>query len=555
MTIFISKKQPILIPNIDIYSFLFQPNEFNTTRSPDRPLLIDGISGKSLTFNQARFMSGRLAVGWNETVGLAKGDVVAVFAPNQYDHAVLYFSLLAAQCTVTPGNPNYTEVEFNHQVHKSEAKAIVTVPELLPVLLKVAAKNNIPRNRVFLFGDHAVDCIQPFSSIAAPARQVRIPLQGLVDGDDVAFICFSSGTTGVAKGVMLTHRNFVSQMIMVTDFEQTDANQKDDVIIGFLPFFHIFGLTTLVLRAFYSNTPVVIVPKYDLELVCQLIEKYKVTQGPIVPPVAVHLAKNDVVLKYDLSSLRIISSGAAPLGSEHIDALNLRVKAPVRQGYGMTETTAGCIYQKVGVSPSGSTGVLVANMECKLVDEEGNDIRNTTELGPDQPGEIFLRGPVIMKGYLNDDRANAETFTEDGWMRTGDVAKFDSKSGEFFIIDRIKELIKYKGYQVAPAELEALLMSHEAIADCCVIGIYDSAQATELPRAYVVLQPSIPKSDATAAMISKFVQDNVISYKKLRGGVKFLDIIPKSPSGKILRRVLRDAAHEEEKQQQLRGRL
>ncbi|KAF1807348.1 hypothetical protein V8B55DRAFT_1349107 [Mucor lusitanicus] len=547
MTIFTSKRQPIPIPDIDIYSFLFRPNEFNTTRSQDRPLLIDGISGKSLTFKQARTISGQLATGWKENVGLKKGDVVAVFAPNQYDHAVLYFSLLAAQCTVTPGNPNYTEVEFNHQVHKAQAKAIVTVPELLPVLLKVAAKNNIPQNKIFLFGDRAVDGVRPFSAIASK-QVVQIPLQG-VDSQDLAFICFSSGTTGVAKGVMLTHKNFVSQMIMVTDFEQTDANQKDDMIIGFLPFFHIFGLTTLVLRAFYSNTPVVVVPKYDLELVCQLIEKYKVTQGPIVPPVAVQLAKNDVVLKYDLSSLRIISSGAAPLGSEHIDALHLRVKAPVRQGYGLTETTAGCVYQRLGVSPSGSTGVLVANMECKLVDEEGN------ELGPDQPGEILMRGPVIMKGYLNDDKANAETFTHDGWMRTGDVAKFDSKTGEFFIIDRIKELIKYKGYQVAPAELEALLMSHDAVADCCIIGVYDSAQATELPRAYVVLQPSVPKTPASAAMISKFVEDNVISYKKLRGGVRFLDVIPKSPSGKILRRVLRDAVLEEEKQQQQRGKL
>ncbi|KAK4517350.1 uncharacterized protein ATC70_000685 [Mucor velutinosus] len=547
MTIFTSKRQPIPIPDIDIYSFLFRPNEFNTTRSQDRPLLIDGISGKSLTFKQARTISGQLATGWKENVGLKKGDVVAVFAPNQYDHAVLYFSLLAAQCTVTPGNPNYTEVEFNHQVHKAQAKAIITVPELLPVLLKVAAKNSIPKDKIFLFGDRAIDGVQPFSAIASK-QVMQIPIQG-VDSQDLAFICFSSGTTGVAKGVMLTHKNFVSQMIMVTDFEQTDANQKDDMIIGFLPFFHIFGLTTLVLRAFYSNTPVVVVPKYDLELVCQLIEKYKVTHGPIVPPVAVQLAKNDVVLKYDLSSLRIISSGAAPLGSEHIDALHLRVKAPVRQGYGLTETTAGCVYQRLGVSPSGSTGVLVANMECKLVDEEGN------ELGPDQPGEILMRGPVIMKGYLNDDKANAETFTHDGWMRTGDVAKFDSKTGEFFIIDRIKELIKYKGYQVAPAELEALLMSHDAVADCCVIGIYDSAQATELPRAYVVLQPSVPKTPASATMISKFVEDNVISYKKLRGGVQFLDVIPKSPSGKILRRVLRDAVLEEKKQQQQRGKL
>lgn len=171
-------------------------------------------------------------------------------------------------------------------MHKSEAKAIITVPELLPILLKVAAKNNIPKNKIFLFGNQAVHGIQPFSTIAVASTQdiMQIPVQG-VDGNDLAFICFSSGTTGVAKGVMLTHKNFVSQMIMVTDFEQTDANQKDDMIIGFLPFFHIFGLTTLVLRAFYSNTPVVVVPKYDLELVCQLIEKYKVTHGPIVPPV------------------------------------------------------------------------------------------------------------------------------------------------------------------------------------------------------------------------------------------------------------------------------
>lgn len=224
---------------------------------------------------------------------------------------------------------------------------------------------------IFLFGDETVDDIKPFKSIATKTNTLQIPINEIQAAGDLAFICFSSGTTGVAKGVMLTHKNFVSQMLTVTDFEGTDVNQKDDVIIGFLPFFHIFGLTTLVLRSFYSNTPVVIVPKYDLELVCQLIEKYKVTIGPIVPPVAVHLAKNDVVLKYDLTSLRIISSGAAPLGSEHIDALQLRIKAPVRQGYGMTETTAGCIYQKVGISPSGSTGVLVANMECKLVDEDG----------------------------------------------------------------------------------------------------------------------------------------------------------------------------------------
>lgn len=549
MTIFRSKKEPLEIPNVDIYSFLFSPNKFNTTRPQSRPLLIDGLTNKSISFKESRELSGQIANGWKDKVGLKKGDVVAVFAPNQYDHAVLYFSLLGAQCTISPGNPNYTEAEFNHQVHKSKAKAIVTVPSLLPILTEVAKRNNIPEDMIFLFGEHSIGKSRTFRSIASSNSSLQLPFKNIEPENDVAFICFSSGTTGVAKGVMLTHRNFVSQMLLVTDFEDTDANQKDDVVIGFLPFYHIFGLTTLVLRSFYSNTPVVVVPKYDLELVCQLIEKYKITIGPIVPPVAVHLAKNEVVLKYDLSSLRIISSGAAPLGSEHIDALHQRISAPVRQGYGMTETTAGCIYQKVGISPSGSTGVLVSNMECKLVDENGE------ELGPDQPGEILLRGPVIMKGYLDDDKANAETFTSDGWMRTGDVAKYDSKSGEFFIIDRIKELIKYKGYQVAPAELEALLMSHDSIADCCVVGVYDSSAATEIPRGYIVLQPWAQNNKATVDMIAKFVEDNVAHYKKLRGGIRVIKQVPKSASGKILRREVKEWIKKEQEQESNKARL
>lgn len=175
--------------------------------------------------------------------------------------------------------------EFDHQIRKSQAKALVTVPELLPVLSKVAVANNIPKERIFLFGNETVDGCKPYKSLASDVENRQFPLQAINPSQDLAFICFSSGTTGVAKGVMLTHTNFVSQILLVTEFEGTDPNQKNDRIIGFLPFYHIFGLTTLVLRAFYSVTPVVIIPKYELERVCQLIEKYKITIGPIVPPV------------------------------------------------------------------------------------------------------------------------------------------------------------------------------------------------------------------------------------------------------------------------------
>lgn len=284
--IYSSPEKPIDIPEIDICSFLFQPNIFNCARPRNRPLLIDGLSGKSLSFKEAKDLACRISIGWKESVGLTKGDVVAVFAPNQYDHAVLYFSLLIAQCVISPGNPNYTASEFNHQIRKSQAKAIVTVRPLLPMITKVASLNGIPSENIFLFGEESHGEFLTFRSIAAVENTVQFPIQTSTSPrDNVAFICFSSGTTGLSKGVMLTHHNFVSQITLVTSFEQTDPHRLDDRIIGFLPFFHIFGLTSLVLRAFYSNTPVVVMPKYDLELFCQLVEKYKITMAPIVPPV------------------------------------------------------------------------------------------------------------------------------------------------------------------------------------------------------------------------------------------------------------------------------
>ncbi|KAI8391662.1 uncharacterized protein BYT42DRAFT_557637 [Radiomyces spectabilis] len=536
--IYTSSCTPVPIPNIDICSFLFLPNEYNQKRAHNRPILIDGNSGKTLSYAQVRDQCSRLAAGWRDQLGLKKGDVVAVFAPNQYDHALLYFSILGAQCTVTPGNPNYTKAEFEHQLRTSNAQAIVTVPELLPTLSQLATECGIPRERVLLFGDRAVDGYQSFYSLMSN-RSITYPLPESNAADDVAFICFSSGTTGVAKGVMLTHRNFVAQMLIVTLFEYPHGAPETDVILAFLPFYHIFGLTTLCLRAFYTMNPVVIMYKYDLQKMCQLVQQHTVTVLPIVPPVAVHLAKSPIVQQYNLSSLRMIGCGAAPLGREHIDALNLRINAPVRQGYGMTETTAGCIYQKVGISPAGSTGVLINNMECKLVDADGNAV------GPDQDGEILLRGPTIMKGYINNATANAETFTEGGWMRTGDVARFDSQYNEFFIVDRIKELIKYKGYQVAPAELEAVLMSHKDVADCCVVGVYDAAEATELPRAYVVLQSTADRTEAFAEQLVQYVASHVTRHKHLRAGVRFIDVVPKSPSGKILRRQVREWVKQE----------
>ncbi|GAN01228.1 phenylacetyl-CoA ligase [Mucor ambiguus] len=548
MVIYKATGASVPVPNIDLYSFLFNSNEFNQTKDLNRPVTIDGETGRTLTWNQIRERASYMANGWTENVGLKKGDTVAVFAPNQYDHAVLYFSLLGARCTISPGNPAYTEAEFEHQITNCQASALVTVPGLLPILLKITDKIGLPRSRIFLFGDKEVEGCRPYNSLSGN-KPVTTPLQGLDGYNDTAFICYSSGTTGLAKGVMLTHKNFIAQVLQTISVDTDEERHDDDVILGFLPFYHIYGLTSLVLNAFYKVTPVVIMARFDLELLCKLVEKYKVTLASIVPPVAVLLAKHPIVAKYDLTSIRLMGCGAAPLSKEHIEALAKRIPAELKQGYGMTETTSGVISQRPEGGVPGSIGVLSANMECKIVNEKGQ------ELGDDEEGEFLFRGPSIMKGYFNNDKANAETFTQDGWMRTGDVGKYDSKTGEFFILDRIKELIKYKGFQVAPAELEAILMGLDIIADCCVVGLYDESQATEIPRAYVVLQPSVEKSVKTAKLIDEYVASNVTNYKKLRGGVKFVDAIPKSPSGKILRREVKDWVKKEQKEIAVKARL
>ncbi|KAI8339084.1 hypothetical protein BC941DRAFT_373353 [Chlamydoabsidia padenii] len=537
-----------IIPDTDIYSFLFDKNEHNTKPGSDNKVVtICGHSGKTLTHGQVKDLTSRLAAGWIDHVGLGPNDVVAIFAPNQYDHIVLYFSLLATKCTITPGNPAYTEDEFHHQLSDSGANTLVTIPALLPVLLKVCDKIGLSRDRIFLFGDEQVNGCKPFYSLLPKDTQRRVvgPLKGIKPAEDVAFICYSSGTTGVAKGVALTHRNFIGQVLINVNFDP-DTSRTEDVLIAFLPFYHIYGLT-LSMNSYYKVVPVVVMSRFELELFCQLIERYKVTFANIVPPIAVLLAKSPVVKKYDLSSIRNIGSGAAPLSENHITNLTNRVPALVRQGWGMTETTSGVIIQSMERNSPGSIGVLLPNHEVKIVDENDN------ELGDDQAGELLIRGVSIMKGYLNNPEANAKTFTSDGWMRTGDIAVFDSKTQQFSITDRMKELIKYKGLQVAPAELESILLGNPKVADCAVVGVYDAKEATEYPRAYVVLQAGHEDSNALVNELSDYVSAKVANHKKLRGGIRFVPAIPKSASGKILRKDIKAWIKQEQQQEQTRA--
>jgi acyl-CoA synthetase (AMP-forming)/AMP-acid ligase II len=340
--------------------------------------------------------------------------------------------------------------------------------------------------------------------------------------EDVVALPYSSGTTGLSKGVMLTHRNLVANCL------QTDERQpigEGDVTIGVLPFFHIYALTVVLSRGLANGATIVTMPRFEMESFLELIQRYRATQLYLAPPVILGLAKSPLVDRFDVSSVQRIMVGAAPLDAALAESCAERIGCQVAQGYGLTETSPVTHLTPAGRNKPGSIGPTVANTEAIVV-----DLTSGNPLGPGESGEIWVRGPQVMKGYLGQPAATADAFAHDGWFRTGDIA-FADEDGYFTIVDRVKELIKYKGFQVPPAELEGVLVSHPSVADAAVIGVPD-LEAGEVPKAYVVL-----KGEARADELIAYVAERVAPYKKIRF-VEVIDQIPKSASGKILRRVL-----------------
>jgi acyl-CoA synthetase (AMP-forming)/AMP-acid ligase II len=480
----------------------------------DKPALIDGPSGRELSFaalaDQVRRMAGGLAAR-----GFGKGDVLALLSPNVPEYGVAFLATTLTGGTVTTINPVYNTEEIAFQLKDSGARFLVTVAPALEQASKAAEETGV--EEVFVIGEDS------FAELVAsdPLEQAEID-----PAEDLAALPYSSGTTGYPKGVMLTHRNLVSNL------QQINAAMplgEDDVVIGVLPFFHIYGMQVIMGLALRAGATIVTMPRFDLEGFLRLIQDHKVTRAYVVPPIALALAKHPLVDQFDVSSLQLVFSGAAPLGAELEEAAAARLGCRVCQGYGMTESSPvshGVPFPDGELKP-GTIGTAVSNMECRIVDvETGED----AELG--ERGELWMRGPNVMKGYWNNDEATKSTLDEDGWLHTGDVAIVD-EDGYFSIVDRVKELIKYKGFQVAPAELEALIITHDKVADVAVIPLPDE-EAGEIPKAFVVKSGDISEDDVKA-----FVKERVSSYKQVRA-VEFVDEIPKSASGKILRRVLVD---------------
>ena len=503
------------IPDIDVASFtLHRAKELG-----GKPALIDGPSGRVLSYADLERSVRSLAAGLAAR-GFARGDTFAIFMPNVPEYAVAFHGTVAAGGRCTTANPRYTARELGRQLADSRAKLLLTGPPFLDVARQAAAQAG--DCEVFVLGE-AADASSFSELLGDPGAAPEVAFD---PANDIAAVPYSSGTTGLSKGVMLSHRSLVANMVQC---EALFALSPGDVVIAVLPFFHQAGLAGIMNTGLRAGATIVTVPGFEAGQFLDLLERYAVTRGHVVPPMALALARHPAIAGRNLSALRHITCGAAPLGAELEEELAQRMGCAVSQVYGLTEasliTHMAPPFGRAG--KRGSVGPPVPGTECRLADPHTG-----ADAGPGERGEVWVRGPQVMRGYLDNPEATAAVIDHAGWLHTGDLGTAD-EDGWLTVVDRVKELIKYKGLQVAPAELEAILITHPQVADCAVIGVPDE-EAGEVPKAFVV--PAGDNFDGKAVLA--FVAGQVAPYKRIRL-IECTPEIPKSPSGKILRRLLR----------------
>ncbi|CAM8945805.1 unnamed protein product [Rhodiola kirilowii] len=523
--LFRSKLPDIYIPNhLPLHTYCFE----NIAQFNDRPCVINGSTGEEFTYAEVELTSRRVASGLNK-LGIKQGDVIMLLLQNCPEFVFAFLGASYRGAVSTTANPFYTPAEVAKQAKAAGAKLIITTSSFVEKVKEFGQQNEVKIMTV----DSLHDGCLHFSELLN-ADENEIPAVK-INADDVVALPYSSGTTGLPKGVMLTHKGLVTSVAQQVDGENPNLYfHHEDVIMCVLPMFHIYSLNSILLCGLRAGAAILIMNKFEIVSLMELVQKYKVTIAPFVPPIVLAIAKSPLVDQYDLSSIRMVMSGAAPMGKELEDTVRAKLpNAKLGQGYGMTEAgpvLSMCLaFAKEPLEiKSGACGTVVRNAEMKIVDPDTG-----ASLPRNQAGEICIRGSQIMKGYLNDPAATENTIDKQGWLHTGDIGFVDDDD-EVFIVDRLKELIKYKGFQVAPAELEALLINHSDISDAAVVSMKDEA-AGEVPVAFVVRSNG---SKITEDEIKQYISKQVVFYKRI-SRVFFIESIPKAPSGKILRKDLR----------------
>jgi acyl-CoA synthetase (AMP-forming)/AMP-acid ligase II len=505
----------VAIPDMALVPFLLE----HAPTFADQTAIVCGVTGRSYTYAALGDAIRRVAAGLSAH-GIQKGDVVGLVSPNIPEFPIVLCAIASIGAVCSTVNPIATAEEIGAQFADSEAVMLVTIPDLFDKCSAAARLASTVRD-IVVIGEHqgAIPLAELFT------HGDTVPPVDIDPRQDVAVLPYSSGTSGIPKGVMLTHRNIVANLCQIERI--TEVIGTGDRVLGVLPFFHIYGMVVVTGGAFRRGACIVTLPRFDLEQVLGVLQQHEIRMANIVPPIILAMAKHPVVANYDLSKLKYLFSGAAPLGAELASACQERLHLTVRQGYGLTETSPVTHFHPMNDERVvlESIGPAAPNTECRIVNPDTGE-----DVATGEKGELWVRGPQVMKGYFNKPEATAACMTDEGWFKTGDVAVAD-EHGWFRIVDRVKELIKYKGLQVAPAELEALLLGHPSIADAAVIPVPDD-DAGEVPKAFLVM-----RAPMTAEEVMQFVAERVSPYKKVRQ-VEFVDAIPKSPSGKILRRVL-----------------
>lgn len=549
------------------------------TDHPSRPAprnhsawLIEDATGRKITFDEINLRTNALANEFSARWKIAEDDAVCIFSPNHVDYPIAVWASFRVGAVITAANPAYTAEELIYQLRTTDAKLLIVHPWNLPTALAAAQRIGMDMDRIVLF--NAEESNTKYSHLTLQQlidegvkRSVPFIERRLKPGEartKLAFLSFSSGTTGLPKAVRISHYSVMSNVLQFTTYVQTEKVPDDkkkyrpgDVGIAVLPFYHIYGQVVVMHCTIFASMSLVVIPKFDFLAMLESIQRHRITFLTFVPPMIVALCKHPAVAKYDLSSVRLIASGAAPLSAELTRQLAQRLPhCSIGQGYGMTETSTAISLPQINqhVGTPGSAGELLPGVVVRIVRPDGS-------LAPyGETGELAVKSPSNALGYLNNEDATRETF-RDGWVYTGDEVYVNEKK-ELFVVDRIKDLIKVKGYQVAPPELEGHLLELTEVTDVCIVGKPDEYSG-EVPFAFVVPSAAalerIKKDPAEAQKlkdkITKHVADHKVHFKRLVGGVEFIDAIPRNPSGKLLRRVLRDRLRAREETRAPQARL